>query len=71
MMRYKVKYGKFGAYFYDTKLLQEMTLKEVLATLNTHDVYKEDIQSQFNEVTDRLDHHASMIYDKPKEGDEK
>ena len=66
-MRYKVKYGKFGAYFYDTKLLQEMPLKEVLATLNAHDVYKEDIQSQFKEVTDRLNHHAGIIY---KEVDE-
>jgi len=37
-LRYIIKNGKFGAYFYDTKLDRDMTLKEVCAILNLYEV---------------------------------
>ena len=57
-MRYEIRYGKWGAYFYDKELFWGMPLESVLALLNKDS----DIESQFKEVTDRLDHHASIIY---------
>ncbi len=32
--RYEIKYGKFGAYFYDKDENTDMTLKDVLEKLN-------------------------------------
>ena len=34
MMRYIIKWGKFGAYFYDNKTKKDLSLKDVYKLLN-------------------------------------
>ena len=35
-MRYILRFGKFGAYYYDSKEDKDLTLDDVLAILNAH-----------------------------------
>ncbi len=59
-MRYIIKNGKFGDYFYDKRLKADLGLKEVLSLLNT----PTEIRTELDEITTRLSHHADMIYNK-------
>lgn len=49
-MRYKLKSGKYGYYFYDSMVKVDMTLDMVLNKLNTYESLREKRNFLVNEV---------------------
>ncbi len=42
-MRYRIKYGRFGAYFYDNIMNMDLDLNNILTKLRKLDVYEKEI----------------------------
>lgn len=53
-MRYIIKIGKYGSYFYDTKLDRNMTLQEVIVILNVYEEFEESKEKQLVNLYKKL-----------------
>ncbi len=55
-MRYIIKSGRFGKYFYDTRLKADLDLEKVLSLLNESN----NIKSELNEMKVRLERNLEL-----------
>lgn len=51
-MRYEIRTGKFGCYFYDTSTETDVTLQHALSIMNETDVLRAQVASLFRVISD-------------------